>query len=282
MDQPVISALQSFIMGIVEGITEYLPVSSTGHLVVTSHLLGLDNELNRTADQIAAIKAFEIVIQSGAILAVIALYQKAVREMIAGIMGKSEDGRRLFINVCCAALPILCVGFLVKNIVERYQSAGPVLTAMIIGGIAMIVFERFFVKESPDRPGIQLNEITPKQAVFIGCFQCLALWPGTSRSMTTILSGMVAGLKRSVAAEFSFLVGLPVLLIATVYKGAKSGPLLLEHIGSVSLAIGLLTSAVFAFIAVKWLVAFLNRRGLEVFGWYRLVFAAVIYFVIGL
>lgn len=285
METPIITGFDSFILGIVEGITEYLPISSTGHLVVTSHLLGLSESANRTADQLSAIQAYEIVIQAGAILAVLFLYKKAILELIAGILGKNAEGLKLFINICIACFPVLAVGFLAKNIIKEYlQFTGPVLIAMVLGGILMIVFERFFVKgdNAQAEPPIALHELSYKQAAFIGCMQCLALFPGTSRSMVTIVGGMLAGIKRPMAAEFSFLVGLPVLLAATAYKCLKEGPLLVQHVGPSSLAIGLVTSAVFAFFAVKWLVAFLNKRGLAVFGWYRLAFALVIYFAVGL
>lgn len=285
MEQPVISGFDSFVLGVVEGITEFLPVSSTGHLVVTSELLGLRGHVNRTADQIAAIQAFEIVIQAGAILAVLLLYKKPVLEMIQGILGRNPDGRKLFLNICAATFPVLAVGYLAKDLISTYlQFTGPVLIAMVVGGVFMIVFEKFFVKgdhadtHSPTR----LHDMSLKQAAFVGGLQCIALFPGTSRSMVTIMGGMLTGLKRPMAAEFSFLVGLPVLLAATAYKTLKEGPLLLEHVGVSSLVIGLLTSTVFAFFAVKWLVAFLNKRGLAFFGWYRLLAAAVIYFVVGL
>lgn len=285
MEQPVISGLDSFILGIVEGITEYLPVSSTGHLVVSSHLLGLSDSANRTADQLSAIQAYEIVIQAGAILAVLFLYKKAILEIIAGILGKNPNGRKLFFNILIACIPALAVGFVLKNFIkEHLQFTGPVLIAMVLGGILMIVFERFFVKadNAQIEPPVGLHEMSYKQAAFVGAMQCLALWPGTSRSMVTIVGGMIAGLKRPMAAEFSFLVGLPILLAATAYKTLKDGPLLVQHVGASSLAIGLVTSAVCAFFAVKWLVAFLNKRGLAFFGWYRLAFALVIYFAVGL
>jgi undecaprenyl-diphosphatase len=285
MDQPVISSFDSFILGVVEGITEFLPVSSTGHLVVTSELLGLRTPTSHTADQIAAIQAFEIVIQAGAILAVLFLYKRPVLDMIQGLLGKSADGLKLFVNVCAATFPVLALGFLAKDFISAHlQFTGPVLIAMVVGGVLMIVFEKLLVRNdradthSPTR----LNDLSLKQAAFIGVLQCLALWPGTSRSMVTIMGGMLTGLKRPMAAEFSFLVGLPVLLLATAYKGIKQGPLLIEHIGPSALAIGLFTSMVFAFFAVKWLVSFLNRRGLAFFGWYRLAIAAVIYLVVGL
>ncbi len=284
MEQPVLSGLDSFILGIVEGITEFLPVSSTGHLVLTSELLGLRGQAERTAEQIAAIQAFEIVIQAGAILAVLFLYKKAILDLIAGVLGRSPNGRKLFINISIACFPVLAVGFLAKDFIsEHLQFTGPVLIAMVVGGMLMIVFERYFVKgdEVEGQVPLRLYDLTHKQAAFIGFLQCFALFPGTSRSMVTIFGGMLAGFKRPMAAEFSFLVGLPVLLLATAYKGLKSGPLLMEYIGPSALIIGLLTSAVCAFFAVKWLVAFLNKRGLAGFGWYRLVLAAVIYFAVG-
>lgn len=285
MEQPVISGLDSFILGVVEGITEFLPVSSTGHLVVTSELLGLRGHVNRTADQIAAIQAYEIVIQAGAILAVLFLYKKPVLEMIQGLLGKNESGRKLFLNICLATFPVLAVGFLAKDFIsEHLQFTGPVLIAMIVGGVLMIVFEKFFVKgdRAETHEATRLHDMSFKQAAFVGALQCLALFPGTSRSMVTIMGGMLSGLKRPMAAEFSFLVGLPVLLAATAYKLLKQGPLLLEHVGLSSMAIGLATSTFFAFFAVKWLVSFLNKRGLAFFGWYRLAVAVIIYFVVGL
>lgn len=285
MEQPVISGLDSFILGVVEGITEFLPVSSTGHLVVTSELLGLRGHVNRTADQIAAIQAYEIVIQAGAILAVLFLYKKPVLEMIQGLLGKNESGRKLFLNICLATFPVLAVGFLTKDFIsEHLQFTGPVLIAMIVGGVLMIVFEKFFVKgdRAETHEATRLHDMSFKQAAFVGALQCLALFPGTSRSMVTIMGGMLSGLKRPMAAEFSFLVGLPVLLAATAYKLLKQGPLLLEHVGLSSMAIGLATSTFFAFFAVKWLVSFLNKRGLAFFGWYRLAVAVIIYFVVGL
>lgn len=285
MEQPVISGLDSFILGVVEGITEFLPVSSTGHLVVTSELLGLRGHVNRTADQIAAIQAYEIVIQAGAILAVLFLYKKPVLEMIQGLLGKNESGRKLFLNICLATFPVLAVGFLTKDFIsEHLQFTGPVLIAMIVGGVLMIIFEKFFVKgdRAETHEATRLHDMSFKQAAFVGALQCLALFPGTSRSMVTIMGGMLSGLKRPMAAEFSFLVGLPVLLAATAYKLLKQGPLLLEHVGLSSMAIGLATSTFFAFFAVKWLVSFLNKRGLAFFGWYRLAVAVIIYFVVGL
>lgn len=278
----LISAFQAFILGIVEGITEYLPISSTGHLTLASQLLGLRNS-GLTEDQLAAIEAYEIIIQSGAILAVVFLYKDAILDLIKGIFGKSVAGRKLFVNICLAALPALVVGYALHKVIEKHlHFPGPVLAALAIGGVIMILWERFAHKqEAEGKENLRLEDLSPQKALSIGCLQCLALWPGTSRSMVTILGGMLVGLKRPIAAEFSFLVGLPVLLAATAYKGMKDGPILVQHVGWVSILVGLVTSTVFAIIAVKWLISFLNRHGLAPFGWYRLILAVVYFFIIG-
>ncbi len=279
MVESILSPFDAFILGIVEGITEYLPVSSTGHLVLASELLGLRDAGSRSADQVAAIQAFEIVIQSGAILAVLFLYHKRVLEIIAGLLGRSENGRRLAINIATATAPALVFGFLLKGLISQYlQFSGPVLIALAVGGVAMILFER---RQPAAASTLQLHELTPGQAIRIGLLQCLALWPGTSRSMVTILGGKWVGLSGPRAAEFSFLVGLPTLTLATAYKGLKDHHLLATYIGPTAMVIGLLTATVSAGLAVKWLVAFLNRRGLALFGWYRIALAAIMLSLLG-
>ncbi len=275
----VVNVWDALVLGIVEGITEFLPISSTGHLVLASEILGLRNEQTHTAEQIAAVQAFEIVIQSGAILAVLIIYRKEIFEVIQGVLGKSERGLRLFINMAIAAFPALAVGYLTKNFISAHlQFLGPVLAAMAVGGLAMLVFEYWYGRKPQVSEGKGLDELSPRQALLVGCIQCFALWPGMSRSMVTIVGGMSVGLRRTAAAEFSFLVGLPTLLIATGYKGLKDGKLLFEYIGGASMAVGLISATVFAALAVTWLVNFLNRRGLAVFGWYRLVAAALMFF----
>lgn len=278
MAESLISAPNAFILGVVEGITEYLPISSTGHLIITSQLLGLRNSEGLTPSQIEAIQAFEIVIQGGAILAVAILYHRYLLETVLGVLGKSVRGRQLFINICCATLPVLVAGFLLKDVIAKYlQFPGPVLFSLVLGGVVMLVFEKFQKQKDAPLKELSIHDLSWKAALAIGLIQCFALWPGMSRSMVTIVGGMYLGLRRGAAAEFSFLVGLPVLLSATLYKGLKNGDVLLEHVGISSLFIGTLTSAVSAAIAIRWLVAFLNRRGLALFGWYRLVLAAAVY-----
>jgi undecaprenyl-diphosphatase len=281
MAESLISTSHAFILGVVEGLTEYLPISSTGHLIITSQLLGLRSSEGLTPSQIEAIQAFEIVIQGGAILAVTVLYHRYLLDTVLGVLGKSIKGRQLFINICCATLPVLVAGFLLKDWIARYlQFPGPVLLSLVLGGVVMLVFEKFQKQKGVPDKDVSIHDLTWKGALAIGMIQCFALWPGMSRSMVTIVGGMSIGLRRGAAAEFSFLVGLPVLLAATLYKGLKDGDVLLEHIGSSSLCIGVLTSAIAAALAIRWLVSFLNRRGLALFGWYRLVLAAAVYFLV--
>ncbi len=283
MLDPTISSWQAFILGAVEGITEYLPVSSTGHLVITSDLLGLADASRYSEDQLNAIKSFEIVIQSGAILAVFIIYWKYVYDMILGILGRSRQGLKLFINILIATFPILFFGFLLHKIINTYlQSTLPVLIALVVGGIGMILYERYYGKKSENNLVTDIYDLTWKQALFIGAVQCIAMWPGTSRSMVTIIAALIVGLNRAKAAEFSFIIGLPALLAATGYKAMSDGSLLLAHVGISSLLVGLITATVFAMIAVKWLVAFLNRHGLSLFGWYRLGLALTVFLILGI
>lgn len=269
--------IDAIILGIVEGITEYLPVSSTGHLVLTANLLGLDNpaEVRRNVD------ALLIVIQGGAILAVLGVYRSSVASMIMGLLGRNPRGRRLLINLFIAFLPAAILGPLLDDwISSRLMRPAPIMLALSLGGIVMILADRYDRKRRPqdnDRTGCDLSG---RAALQIGLLQCLAMWPGTSRSMVTILGGMSAGLRPARAAEFAFLLGLPTLGGATIYKltGNLMGeePNMFQVLGWMPIVVGLLAATLSAALAVKWMVAYLNRHGLEVFGWYRLGLTAVL------
>ena len=274
---------QAAILGLVEGITEYLPVSSTGHLIIASALMGLDEPGVKSS-----VDAFNIVIQGGAILAVLGLYRDRVLQMLRGLVGKSPAGRRLLINLIVAFLPAAVLGVLLDDLIERHLfSTGPVLAALALGGVYMIVLDRWQIRrhrENPEAETDRLAAMTARQALVIGFMQCAAMWPGTSRSMMTITAGVLVGLKPKQAAEFSFLLGLPTLGGACVYKLAKNlkdsadagTPNIFEVFGIGAFAAGLIVATVSAAFAVKWLVGFLNRHGLEAFGWYRIALAAVL------
>ncbi|MBX3364684.1 MAG: undecaprenyl-diphosphate phosphatase [Phycisphaeraceae bacterium] len=275
---------QAIILGLVEGITEYLPVSSTGHLIIASSLMGLDDPAERHA-----INAFNIVIQGGAILAVIGLYWPSIWRMLRGLAGKDQGGLRLALAILVAFAPAAVLGVLLEPVIERHLfSLGPVVLALALGGVLMIGLDRRIIAPGrlSERPGPMrgTTDVTLKQALVIGVIQCFAMWPGMSRSMMTICGGVLVGLRPRQAAEFSFLLGLPTLGGATVYKLYKNlheskqhgVPNLFETLGWSNVMLGMLVAMIAAAIAVKWLVRFLNRHGLEPFGWYRLCVAAVL------
>lgn len=276
-----VTPLHAVVLGLVEGITEYLPISSTGHLIIASALMGLDSP----PEQKAAVDAFNIVIQGGAILAVLGLYWQRVLQMIMGVLGRDRAGLKLAINIVVAFLPAAVLGVLFDDWIDAHLFyAGPVLAALFAGGVFMIAIDRWKIR--PHREGSEIEtgrditDLTWMHALFIGLLQCVAMWPGTSRSMMTISGGVLVGLKPKQAAEFSFLLGLPTLGGACVYKLAKDitgdGPHMYDVIGPVPLVIGIAVATVSAAFAVKWLVGFLTRHGLTVFGVYRIVLCIVL------
>ena len=276
--------LEAIILGIVEGITEYLPVSSTGHLILASSLLGLDQRIDKDS-----LDAFEIVIQGGAILAVLGLYRARVWQMLCGLLGRDAQGLRLAMNVVIAFLPAAALGALLGGTIKRHLFFPvPVLSALAVGGVAMIVIGRWDdgrvhgthgASEAPTRD-VTLDALTMGQAVAIGLLQCLAMWPGTSRSMVTIVGGMLVGMTPRSAAEFSFILGLPTLGAACAYSAWKKlhggGVNMLDAIGAAPLLLGLVVATVSAALAVRWLVSFLTRHGPALFGWYRVALSVVI------
>jgi undecaprenyl-diphosphatase len=273
-----VSLLEAIILGIVEGITEYLPVSSTGHLILASSLLGLDGRVDKQS-----LDAFNIVIQGGAILAVLGLYRARVWQMVRGVLGRDPGGRRLLVNVVAAFLPAAVIGVLAASTIQRHLFFPlPVLSALAIGGVVMILIDRWHRRRFHEetRAHIDIDAMPLRAALLIGALQCLAMWPGTSRSMVTIVGGVLAGLRPRQAAEFSFILGLPTLGGATFYSLAKDvmrdgGTNMFEALGIAPLAAGLIVATVSAALAVRWLVSFLTRHGLAPFGWYRLALCVV-------
>lgn len=272
---------QAIVLGVVEGITEYLPVSSTGHLILASSLMGLDG----APDEKQAIDAFNIVIQGGAILAVLGLYWPRVLGMIHGILGRNPDGRRLAINIIIAFLPAAIVGVPLNSVIEKHLfHTWPVLAALALGGFYMMALDKWKIKpnhaDGEHQTGRDITDLNWRDALIIGLMQCIAMWPGTSRSMMTITAGVIVGLKPRQAAEFSFLLGLPTLGGACVYKLYKDisqdGPSMFETFGLLPIVLGMAVATVSAVIAVRWLVGFLNKHGLTPFGWYRLALTAVL------
>lgn len=279
----LITVPQAIVLGLVEGITEYLPISSTGHLILVDEFLGMKDTEQLSTEQLDAIGAFEIVIQGGAILAVVLLYLGHLKFMMLGLLGKSSAGRQLLFNVVAGFIPTAVIGLALNKIIKHYlMFAEPVMITLFVGGVLMILFERTRWAKESRMHGKGLESLSVRQAVCIGFGQCLALIPGTSRSMVTIMTGIGLGLSPVAAAEFSFLLGLPTLLAATLYKVKKEGHLLMSYINHGSMIVGAAVAAITAIIAVQGFVKFLNRRGLAPFGWYRIALAVVVLAVLRL
>lgn len=258
----------AIVLGVVEGLTEYLPVSSTGHLIVVGQALGLQKS--------EANDAFEVVIQFGAILAVLVHYRVMLAGHARGLLSKKRESVQLLTSIVIAAVPFVVLAKLFGHAIkDKLFSPTPVAIALILGGIVMIVVER--VRDKRQHPGLDgIENVTPARALIVGIGQCLALFPGTSRSMSSIVAGQLAGLSTRTAAEFSFLVGLPVLGGATLYEGYKSRHALLHDVGATSIAIGTVVSFFVAWAVIATFLRYLSKRGLEPFGAYRIVLGAII------
>ena len=271
-----LSVFAAVILGLVEGFTEYLPVSSTGHLLVTNEILGLGG----TPDADDALEAYAICIQAGAILAVLVLYQERIRQMVDGLLGRSAEGRRVLLAVIAAFVPTAIIGLALRDVVrDRLFGVGPIATAWLIGGVGILLLVRsgFF-----SRAGIALSSISTTQALLIGLGQAVALWPGVSRSLVTIIAGVLVGLSLEAAVEFSFLLGLVTLSAATVLTAYTEGGLLIDTFGFATPLIGLAVAFVAAVVSVRWMVAWLQSRGFAIFGYYRVVIGVAAFAAIGL
>ncbi len=255
--------LESIILGIVEGLTEYLPVSSTGHLIITQYLLGLGHS--------DAMKAFEICIQGGAILAVLGLYRRRVGEMLQGLCGRSPQGFRLMVNMIVGFLPAAILGLIFNDFIKGCLfNAETVITTWVLGGFVILAYVKMREKSGKGFGGRPLEELGWKGALGVGFLQSVAMCPGTSRSLMTMLGGLFVGLSVSAAVEFSFLLGLITLGAATVHDAVKHGAEMVETIGWGPIVAGTITAWASALIAVKWMVGYLNKHSLAIFGWYRI------------
>lgn len=259
------SLLAALILGIVEGVTEYLPVSSTGHLILTQRVLGIAE--GEAAD------AYAICIQAGAILAVAGLYRARVVQMLRGLLGRDAVGFRLGLNLVVAFLPAVVVGVTLGDTIKAHLfGLWPVVIAWAVGGGVILA-----MNGRMRRPGGRaLEAVDLRIAVTVGLVQCLAMWPGTSRSLATILGGVLAGLSLPAAVEFSFLLGLLTLSAATVHDAKDHGRVMLETFGALPLAVGFAAATVAAAVSVKWLVGWLQSHGMALFAWWRIGLALLV------
>jgi undecaprenyl-diphosphatase len=279
---------QALILGLIEGITEYLPVSSTGHLIVAQRLMGIGTLTE--IDKIAA-DTFAICIQGGAILAVLGLYYKHVLKMLMGVLGRDPEGLQLAIAILIGFLPAAVLGILLNDIIEeKLFGLWPVIFAWIVGGIGILWTVNYRRKNPPRGNGRDILKLAWQSALFIGLLQCVAMWPGTSRSLMTICGGLIVGLSVKSAVEYSFLLGVLTLTAATAKKaiwkiegiGADYDvwfggiKLLIDQYDTLPLIAGLLTAAISAAFAVKWLVSYLQSHGLQIFGYYRIAIGLIV------
>lgn len=270
-----LTSMGAIALGLVEGITEFLPVSSTGHLLVAGRALGLGG----TEAQDQALDTYAICIQLGAIVAVITLYRERLVQMAYGLMGRSAEGRRVALGLVGAAVPTVIIALSLQGLVrEHLYGPAPTAAAWLVGGVLILAWP----VARAARPGaVELGSLTMRHAVLIGVAQAVALWPGTSRSLVTIVAALAVGLSMAAAVEFSFLLGLVTLAGATVFEGAQNGQQLVDSFGWFTPTLGLVVAFASAVVAVRWMVGYLQERGLELFGWYRIAIGLITFGAIG-
>jgi undecaprenyl-diphosphatase len=258
--------LKAFIMGIVEGLTEFLPISSTGHLILAGSLLDF------TGDKV---KVFEIVIQAGAMLAVIWEYRVRIASVLTGLFTERR-AQRFALNLVVAFLPAAALGFLFNTRIKAVLFAPvPVALAFIVGGFVILWVEKR-QRAAPTQARIEsVDDMTAMDAFKVGCAQAFALVPGTSRSGATIIGGMLFGLSRKAATEFSFFLAIPTLLAATVYSLYKERALL-SAADVPMFTVGTIAAFVSAFLCVRWLLRYISTHDFTAFAWYRIVFGLLV------
>jgi undecaprenyl-diphosphatase len=262
--------LKAVILGVVEGLTEFLPISSTGHLILVGDLLNFNDERG---------KAFEVIIQFGAILAVCWEFREKLLKVIFSF-SSSVSSRRFVLNLLIASIPAMGLAFLFgKYIKEVLFAPIPVATAFIVGGLIIFWAERRQERESLAKSHIHsVDDLSPLDALKVGLAQCAALIPGTSRSGATIIGGMLFGLPRTVATEFSFFLAIPVIGGATAYELLKlwKNPVAISGEFGLAIVIGFIAAFISAFICVRWLIHYVAHHNFIPFAWYRIAFGLLV------
>ena len=294
-----LSTTDAIILGVVEGVTEFLPISSTGHLIVATRFLHLESEeplKDRDGQPLwyrkkspkypegvpltlkLAADTYNVVIQFGAIAAVALLYWSQLLSMVRGLLGRDPAGLRLLITVLIAFVPAAVIGLLVHDWIDAHLfTVGAVIIAQVAGAFLMLYAEYWRRRRAVLTPAqTDFADLTPRSAVGIGALQCLAMWPGTSRSMMTIVGGYFSGLDPRRSAEFSFILGFVTLSAATVFKSYKSGAAMIQVFGWSHVLLGAAVAAVTAALCVRFLVHWLTRHGLTAFAFYRLGLATLL------
>lgn len=250
--------LKAIFIGIVEGITEFLPVSSTGHMIIAGSLINFKGEFANL---------FAIVIQLGAILAIVFLYWNKISHSLKNL-APGKSGFKFWSNIMVAFIPSAIVGVLLNDYIDAYLfNPLTVSLALILGGFLMIYIEDKYKKR---RSSIEIDDINLLQAFQIGCFQCLALWPGMSRSSSTIMGGWISGLSSVAAAEFSFFLAIPTMVAASTYSLLKTN-LILSVTEIIALAVGFIVSFLVAILVVEKFINFLKKKPMKIFAVYRII-----------
>lgn len=259
---------KAVIIGIVEGITEFLPISSTGHMIIVGNLINFQAPAYRKA----YIDMFEVVIQLGAILAIVVLYWKKIRNSLENL-APGKSGFKLWFNILVAFIPSAVIGLLLhKTIEEKLFNAVTVSLALVVGGLLMIFMENKYRRGNTTR---SMDDVNVVQAFKIGCFQCLALWPGMSRSASTIMGAWVSGLNTFAAAEFSFFLAIPTMVAASGLSLIKL-KISMNSTEIVALIVGFVVSFVVALVVVEKFIKFLQRKPMRIFALYRILVGVII------
>ncbi|MBA4198692.1 MAG: UDP-diphosphatase [Chitinophaga sp.] len=252
--------IQSIIIAIVEGLTEFLPVSSTGHMIITSSIMGIEKDV--------FVKLFEVAIQLGAILSVVVLYWKKFFDFAKW---------QFYLKLLVAVIPALVLGKLLSDKIDALlESPITVAISLIAGGVVLLFIDKLFTKSTIE----QEKDISYVKGFIIGFWQCLAMIPGVSRSAASIIGGMQQGLSRKVAAEFSFFLAVPTMAAATGYKLLKtykeSPEIIKDKHNLLLLGVGNLVAFIVAMLAVKFFIGYLQKHGFKIFGWYRIIVGAIV------
>lgn len=268
-----LNLLQTIVIAIVEGLTEFLPVSSTGHMIITQHILGVEST--------DFVKAFTFIIQFGAILSVVCLYWKNFFQLNHAPISDNTSLLKRFLHkydfywkLLVAFIPAVVLGLLFSDVIdEMLESVTVVAVMLIVGGIFMLFCDKIFGN------GDEKTLLTEKRAFLIGLFQCISMIPGVSRSMATIVGGMAQKLTRKKAAEFSFFLAVPTMFAATVYKMAKlfmDGGIEIISANLTTLIVGNIVAFIVALLAIKFFISFVTKYGFVAFGWYRIIVGSAI------
>jgi len=268
MDLNIILVLKAIIIAIVEGVTEFIPISSTGHMIIVGNIINFKG---------AFANSFEVVIQLGAILAIIVLYWNKIWGSVVEFFKGKPSGIKFWTNIIVAFIPAAVLGFLLSDKIGEYLfNPRSVAVALVVGGILMIIIEKKFRSKDKTK---NVEQITIVQAVKIGLFQCFAMWPGMSRSASTIMGGWISGVSTVAATEFSFFLAIPTMVGATALTLFKTG-MNFSSGEIITLVIGFVTAFLVALIVVEKFVSYLKNKPMKVFAIYRIIVGITLLFLI--